>query len=83
MKPITKFGISQIGKTTPTWATYTFRIIFLLLSFGSFMISDYPGIDESTKAILVKWFSGINMLTWGLSKLFGVEQLDHPSNSKP
>jgi hypothetical protein len=83
MKPITKFGLSQIGNATPQWATYMFRIIFLLLSFGTFMVSDYPGMDECTKIVLLKWFSGINMFAWGLSKLFGIGQIDHPTKQTP
>lgn len=74
MKPVIKFGPSQIARPTPLWAKYTFRVIFLLLSFGVFMVSDYPGINEHTKLLMLKWFAGINMLSWGLSKLFGVPE---------
>lgn len=74
MKTNFQFGISQINKPTPLWAKYTFRIVFLLLSVAIFMVSDYPGINESLKLLLLKWFSGINMLVWGLSKMFGVEE---------
>lgn len=70
----TKFGTSQLNKPTPMWAKYTFRIVFLLLSFGVFMVSDYPGLNEQAKLLMLKWFSGINMLVWGLSKLFGVPE---------
>ncbi|OSZ79103.1 hypothetical protein CAP35_12880 [Chitinophagaceae bacterium IBVUCB1] len=73
MKTNIHFGLSQIDKPTPRWIKYIFRIVFLLLSFGVFMVSDYPNIDEHTKLLLLKWFAGINMLTWGLSKLFGIE----------
>jgi hypothetical protein len=72
----TKFGTSQIQNPTPLWAKNTFRIVFLLLSVAVFMVSDYPGINEHTKLLLLKWFSGINMLVWGLSKLFGVVDLE-------
>lgn len=79
----TKFGFSQLGKPTPLWAKYIFRVVFLLLSFGIFMVSDYPGLDEHTKLITLKWFSGINMLVWGLSKLFGInEQVRDYTNFK-
>jgi len=74
MKTSIQFGVSQIQKPTPLWAKYTFRIVFLLLSIAVFMVSDYPGINESMKALLLKWFSGVNMLVWGLSKMFGVEE---------
>lgn len=69
-----KFGLSQVNKPTPAWAKYTFRIIFLVLSVGVFMVSDYPGLNEQAKLLMLKWFSGINMLAWGLSKLFGIEE---------
>lgn len=72
----TKFGFGQIGNPTPLWAKLVFRIVFLLLSFGIFMITDYPGIEEPTKLIVLKWFSGINMLVWGLSKLVGIQDDD-------
>lgn len=72
----TKFGTSQIQNPTPLWAKYTFRIVFLLLSVAVFMVSDYPGMNEYTKLLLLKWFSGINMLVWGLSKLFGIVDLE-------
>jgi hypothetical protein len=74
METSTHFGFSQIKNPTPLWAKYTFRIIFLLLSCAVFMVSDYPEIDEHTKLLLLKWFSGVNMLVWGLSKLFGLEE---------
>lgn len=74
MKTGIQFGVSQIQRPTPLWAKYTFRIVFLLLSVAVFMVSDYPGINESLKLLLLKWFSGINMLVWGLSKMFGVEE---------
>jgi hypothetical protein len=69
MKTNFQFGISQINKPTPLWAKYTFRIVFLLLSVAIFMVSDYPGMNEGVKLLLLKWFSGINMLVWGLSKM--------------
>lgn len=75
----TKFGLSQISNPTPAWATYTFRIVFLLLSFGTFMITDYPGLQQHDKEILLKWCSGINMLTWGLSKLVGISGNENTS----
>jgi hypothetical protein len=68
------FGASQIQNPTPVWAKYTFRVVFLLLSFGTFMVSDYPGLTDHAKLVFLKWFAGINMLTWGLSKLFGFEE---------
>lgn len=74
MKTNFQFGVSQIQKPTPVWAKYTFRVIFLLLSVAVFMVSDYPGINDGLKLLLLKWFSGVNMLIWGLSKLFGVEE---------
>jgi len=70
----TKFGFGQLANETPQWARLLFRVVFLLLSFGVFMVSDYPGMAEHTKLLLLKWFSGINMLVWGISKLFGVEE---------
>ncbi len=83
MKTKIKFGPAQVGCRSPLWAKYTFRVIFLLLSFGVFMVSDYPGISDAQKFLLLKWFSGINMLAWGLSKMFGVE-IDpvNPENAK-
>lgn len=74
MKTSIQFGVSQIQNPTPLWAKYAFRIVFLLLSIAVFMVSDYPDINESLKLLLLKWFSGINMLVWGLSKMFGVEE---------
>jgi len=74
MKTSIQFGVSQIQNPTPLWAKYAFRVVFLLLSIAVFMVSDYPDINESLKLLLLKWFSGINMLVWGLSKMFGVEE---------
>lgn len=74
METNTKFGLSQVNKPTPIWAKYTFRIVFLILSVSVFMVSDYPGLAETTKLVMLKWFSGINMLVWGLSKLFGIDE---------
>jgi len=81
MKTNIQFGVSQIQKPTPKWAKYTFRIVFLLLSIAVFMVSDYPGINEDMKRLLLKWFSGTNMLVWGISKMFGVEENGNADDS--
>ena len=69
----TKFGPAQVTKPTPLWATYVFRTVFLLLSVATFMVDGYPGLTDIQKLLMLKWFAGINMLVWGLSKMVGLQ----------
>lgn len=75
------FGLNQFNKPTPQWAKTVFGVITLLISVAIFMVSDYPGMGEMTKTLLMKWFAGINMLSFGLAKMFGVSDNNQNPNS--
>ena len=67
------FGIDQITKETPMWAKWMFRIVFLLTTVAVFIISAEPSIDDALKVRLNLYLTGLDMLVYGLSKMFGVK----------
>lgn len=68
-----KIGISQIKNTTPSWATWVFRIVFILTTATTFVIAGEPTIPDEMKARIMVYLKGIDMVIYGLSKMIGVD----------
>ena len=71
---MTKFGVTQIGSDTPKWATWMFRITFLLTTVVTGWIAATNIFPEGVKyevTLFLKLF--LDPLIWGLSKMFGIE----------
>lgn len=77
----TNFGISQVTKRTPAWASWTFRITFVLTTVAAFIIAGDPAISDENKIRIGLYLKGADMLIYSLSKMFGVEvKKDETSN---
>jgi hypothetical protein len=61
-------------KPTPMWATWIFRIVFVLTGVATFIIASDPGITESLKVRLGVYLKGFDMLVWGVTRAIGIEQ---------
>ena len=67
------FGVAQIGKTTPQWAKYMFRIYF-------FMSKAFIGWAAATTIFSPEFVTNANLMVtllidpvfYGFSKMFGV-----------
>jgi hypothetical protein len=67
------FGLKHITKTTPLWATWTFRIVFLLVTVASMVIAADDAIPSNTQVRVLVYLKGFEALIYGLSKMFGVD----------
>ena len=69
----TKFGLNQITNSTPLWASWLFRIVFILTTAATFVIASDPTINDSLKVQIGVYMKGLDMLIYGFSKMFGVK----------
>jgi hypothetical protein len=73
------FGFDAITQETPIWAKWVFRIVFLLTTVATFVIAADPAIADDLKVRLTVYLKALDMIVFGLSKLFGIE-LKKPEN---
>lgn len=67
------FGIDQLDNRTPLWAKNAFRITLLLTSVATFIIAGDAKIDAELAVQIGVYLKGLDLLVFGLSKMFGVE----------
>jgi len=69
----TKFGVKQIKQTTPTWALWMFRIVFLVTKIVVGYIAATNLLSPESKYEVTLFLTLlVDPLAFGLSKLFGV-----------
>jgi len=71
----TKFGIGQIGNTTPIWAKNAFRVALYVATALVLVTQTITEIPEPIKVSIAKYALEAITLIHALTKLFGV-QLD-------
>lgn len=72
----TKFGVKQITTETPQWAKWMFRIAFILTTATTFIVASDPAISDDFKVRLGVYLKGLDMIIFGISKMFGVEKYE-------
>lgn len=77
-----KFGYNQLKKPTPMWATWIFRISFLLVTVAIFVISGDELIKAETKVRICLYLKGAEALIYGLSKMIGIEVQPEPQEQQ-
>jgi hypothetical protein len=65
--------VMSLKLPTPMWATWVFRIFFILTGIATFIIAADPGIQDDTKVRLGIYLKGADMLIWGVTRAIGVE----------
>lgn len=69
----TKFLAGEaITSPAPKWATYTFRIVFLLTTAISAWIAGTSLVEEASKVEWILILKVLDTFVWGLTRLFGV-----------
>lgn len=66
-------------KPTPAWATWVFRIVFLLTTATTIIISSEPDITDQVKVKLSVYLKAFDFVIWGLARGIGVskEEITH------
>lgn len=71
-----KFGLRQIGATTPKTAKWAFRIILYVAAAANIIVGVITEIPEPVKAMILKYsLYGVTMVH-AFSKLFGIDITD-------
>lgn len=73
--------VISIEKPTPKWATWTFRIVFLLTSAATFIIASDQAIPAELAVRIGVYLNALTTTVWTLSRMLGVE--DETSKWKP
>lgn len=71
--PVQGKTVLSFTKPTPVWATWAFRIIFIITGVATFIIAADPGISADTKVRLGVYLKGLDLLIWGLTRAIGVD----------
>lgn len=67
-------GMKGINNPTPMWATWIFRIVFLLTTAATFIIAGDVRIDGGTKAQIFMYMKAFDFVIWGLGRGIGIEK---------
>ena len=70
--------VISINKPTPSWATWVFRIVFVLTTAASIWIAATGLIPDPAKVEIMTAFKSIDFIVWGIGRGLGVkkEQFD-------
>ena len=80
---VTGKTVLSINAPTPMWATWIFRIVFLLTTTATFIIASDPAIPDALKVRIGIYLKGLDFVIWGLGRFIGVEKPDIPPPSNP
>lgn len=69
-----KFSHKSIVLETPRWAKVAFRIVFLLTTAFTLFIAGTTLIEENAKFELMLGVKSLDVLIYGVSKMFGIEK---------
>lgn len=72
LKSDTKVQFGALNAPTPLWATWVFRIVFILTTAAVFLIGQTALISAPAKVEIMVWLKTLDMVVLGISKLFGV-----------
>lgn len=74
--------VLSFRKPTPAWATWVFRIVFLLTTAAAIVISSEPGITDHIKVKLGVYLKAIDFVIWGIGRGIGVTKEDFTDEKK-
>lgn len=74
--PIYNKTVFSFRKPTPAWATWVFRIVFLLTTATTIIISADPHIPDQMKVKLGVYLKAIDFVIWGIARGLGVSKED-------
>ena len=69
-------------KPTPAWATWAFRIVFLLTTATTIVISSELDITDQMKVKLSVYLKAIDFVIWGIGRGIGVSKEDFTDEKK-
>lgn len=73
------FSVKALNSTTPKWAKNMFRVTLLLTSVASYVIVSDETVAAETAERIILYLRALDLLVYGLSKMFGVEIQENES----
>lgn len=67
------FGKNGIKSPTPVWASWIFRIVFILTGVVTFIVLGDAAITPDVKVRLALYLKGLDMAVWAITRAIGVE----------
>ena len=74
VKGTTKFGLNQVTNPTPMWATWVFRIEFLLNKTFMIWVAATASIPKEHLNEMILYASLIDGFFWGIGKFIGISK---------
>lgn len=74
IKGTTRFGLNQVVKPTPMWATWVFRIEFLLNKTFMIWVAATSSIPKEHLNEIILYASLIDGFVWGIGKFIGISK---------
>ena len=68
----TKVTFGAISSTTPSWAKWVFRIVFLFTTVFTAWLASTGLIPATTKLEITYGLTALNATAFGFSKMFGI-----------
>jgi hypothetical protein len=68
--------IISVNEPTPKWATWVFRIIFLLTSAALIILAADPTIPDGVKFRVSLYLKAADVVVWGIGRALGVKKED-------
>lgn len=69
----TKFGLGQIGNTTPEWAKIAFRVFFYVTGAAAIVLDIFTEIPPDIKLTINSSVIKANLLVHALTKMVGID----------
>ena len=66
--------VLSFQQPTPAWATWIFRIVFLLTTATTIIVASDPDMADKTKVKLGVYLKAFDVLVWGIGRGLGVKK---------
>lgn len=65
--------VLSVSKPTPEWATWAFRLVFIITGVATFVIAGDPALSNEFKIRLGVYLKGLDMAVWAITRAIGVD----------
>lgn len=66
--------VISVKKPTPTWATWVFRVVFILCGIAAYIVAGDKAIPAETAVRVMLYLTAIDRGVWLLSRAIGVDE---------
>ena len=66
--------ILSFQQPTPAWATWIFRIVFLLTTAATIIVAAEPDINDKAKVKISVYLKAFDFVVWGIGRGLGVRK---------